>query len=287
MGKLVDAIASSAAPLVWLDSDAYASRLFASPPPWLDVTGLIGWRRKAQGLLRSDVITLPVDAVCSAWLDANVTLAQEMLLKKRNLFPLKTLLADAALRAYLDELARAMQQSFGGLPFALAVPSPRAWVGVARAAVNDPDESIEVDDDDADSAAVYVADFLRTFADCRVDALLLDETGTTQPVSAESLSPYQAALNVAGHYRWDCGVKLAGPAGGALASTGLSFAIAPVACDIATGISAGNAFWSGQLPLSLSRNGFRYADMPTTMAPEDALESLAALRAANRGINDV
>jgi len=281
MGRLVDAMASPAAPRVWLDSDAYASRLFASPPPWLDVTGLVGWRRKAQGLLRSDVITLPLEAVCSAWLEANVTLAQEMLLRQRNLFPLKTLLADSALRAHMAELARAMQQSSGGLPFALVAPSPRAWVGVAYASVHGNEEVIDVDDDDADSAAVYVADFLRTFAECHVDALLLDETSATHQVSAESLAAYQATLNVASHYRWDGGVKLAGPANGALASAGLTFAIAPAACDVATGLSAGSAFWSGQLPPPLLPNGFRYADMPATMAPEDALEILAALRAAN------
>jgi len=281
MGRLVDAIASAPTPLVWLDSDAYASRLFAAPPPWLDIAGLVGWRRKAQGLLRSDVITLPVAAICSAWLTANITLAQEMLLKRRTLFPLKTLLADSALRAHAAELTRAMQQSFAGLPFALVAPSPRAWAAMAHAAVHGPDESLDVDDDEADSAAVYVADFLRTFADCHVDALLLDESHRELPISAASLAPYQATLNVAAHYRWDGGVKLASPANGELATAGISFAIAPEACDVATGICAGRAFWSGESPLPLAANGFRYAEMPATMAPEDALENLAALRAAS------
>ena len=280
MGRLVDAIASPTTPLVWLDSDAYASRLFATLPPWLDVAGLVGWRRKAQGLLRSDVVTLPIEDVCSVWLEANITLAQEMLMKQRNLYPLKTLLADSALRAHLAGLARAIRQSFSELPLVLVTPSPRAWIGAAHAAVHATGDAIEVDDDDADSAAVYVADFLRTFADCHIDALLLDETRVTQPASSASLAPYQAVLNVAAHYRWDVGMKLAMPSSSELASAGVSFVISPEPSDVISGTSVDAFFWSGHAPSPRPSKGFRHADIPAALSPEVALERVAVLRAA-------
>jgi hypothetical protein len=213
----------------------------------------------------------------------NITLAQEMLMKQRTLFPLKTLLADSALRAHVTELAHALRQSFDELPLVLVTPSPRAWTAIAYAAVHAKGDAINVDDDDADSAAVYMADFLRTFADCHADALLLDENTETHPTFSTSLAPYQAVLNIAAHYRWDVGLKLATPSAGELASAGVSFLIAAQPGDIASGISTDAVFWSGQAPSPLPSTGFRYADIPAQIAPEMALERVAVLRAAGRG----
>jgi len=85
---------------LWVESTAYAARLLADDQvPWLDVAGVVGWQRKAQGLLRSDVVTLPVAPVCAAWLAAHPALAKAMAAKSRVGFALKTLLADAANRA--------------------------------------------------------------------------------------------------------------------------------------------------------------------------------------------
>jgi len=53
--------------LLWLDHCAYSARLLAGGrAPWLDVAACAAWLRQAQGLLRSDVLALPLAEVAAA-----------------------------------------------------------------------------------------------------------------------------------------------------------------------------------------------------------------------------
>ena len=88
------------------------------------------------------------------------------------------------------------------VPVVLSVPSPARWLAVAAAqAAEVGAEAGPPDPDRAETAAMYTADFLRTFAGLGVDGLLLDEG----PASAGELihpEAYRPVLNVADHYGW-------------------------------------------------------------------------------------
>ena len=74
----------------------------------------------------------------------------------------------------------------------------------------------------AETAAMYSADFLRTFSDSGVDGLLLDEG----PVPADELTDpeaYRPVVNVAEHYEWPVLIRTdAGLTVPAIAVDGLS-----------------------------------------------------------------
>lgn len=263
--------------LLWLDYVDYAGSLLAGGTvPWLDVAALLAWQRKAQSLLRSDVVMLPAGTVCAAWLATHEPLRAAMAAKSRTLFPLKTLLADTGLRAHLGELAEGLRASFTEVPLALVCPSPRRWVALAYAQAHGRDA--EVSEDDADSGAVLIADFLRLFGESGVDVLLLEESAETEPESAPAIACYQPVLNVAAHYRWDVGLSVAQGryAGG---DGGLAFVLAPRPIpDTTTGLIVPEDYWSAPGTPDLPQEGLRYARIPVGAQPETVLERLAQLR---------
>lgn len=263
---------------VWIEYAAYAGKLLAGgAPPWLDVDAFIAWQRKAQGLLKSDVVALSAAEVAAAWIGTHPDLAAAMAAKRRVPFPLRTLLADEGLRGHLGDLLRGLRSSFANLPLALSLPSPRRATGRAYALAHgeDPDE---VDDDAVDSAATYVADFLRAFAECGIDVLLFGESAGGAPRSAADVELYRPALNVGAHYRWDVGIRLPEPNGfGAV--PGIDFWIAPQPiAAAAVGILVGDDFWHGGSAPVPPDGGFRFTEIPAQAEPESVLERLAALR---------
>ncbi len=276
MAALTERIAASGHGL-WLDYSAYAGRLLANGAvPWLDVDAASGWMRKAQSLLKSDVVSLPVAAVAADWLRAHPELGTAMAAKRRSVYALKTLLADEGLRAHLANLARVLRGSFAGAPLVLTLPSPRLWVTQAHAQAH-AGEAAEVDADAVDSAAAYVADFLRGFADAGLDGLLLEESEASEPASSEDLQLYQAVFNVAAHYRWEVGLRL--PLGRCAAAADLGFVLAPQpAVGARLGLRVPAAFWDGAAPPPCPAGGFRFAAIPAGASPEGVLERLAVLR---------
>lgn len=266
---------------LWLDYSEYAGALLAGGSvPWLDVSELVAWQRKAQGLLQSDVLELPIGEVGNAWLQAHPALLDAMRSKNRPVFPLKTLLADAALRAHLLEIARGLRASFARLPLALVCPSPKRWaLDAYRAAFGDDGAgAADFGADETEDASAYLADFLRSFGDVGVDILLLQESVDSEPEDAAGLEAYRPVLNVAAHYRWEIG--LAAPGGryrGDAADFG--FVIAPQAANgRRSGRMVPSDFWSGAAASDCPENGFRYARVPGDAKPETVLQRLAALR---------
>lgn len=265
--------------LLWLDAVDYAGALLAGGSiPWLDTAGYLAWSRKTQSLLRADVLSLPLQRVCAAWLQAHPELREAMAAKMRAVFPLKQLLADEALRAHLVDLVRGLRAGSADSPLALECPSPRQWVTVAYAQAHGPQAEVEVGDDEADSAALLMADFLRVFADAGVDLLLLRESAQSEPDTADGLACYQSVLNVAAHYRWAAGLYApAGRYGGG--DSAMSFVIAPRAQ--AGGVAArivDAGFWDSGIAGDLPAQGLIYASVPDGMQPEQVLERLGALR---------
>lgn len=258
--------------LLWLDADAYAQRLFANGAiDWLDAAAVIAWQRKTQGLLRSDVIALDAEPVISAWLLADPTRREAMRARGGSRFALKTLLADAGLRARMVALLNGLRASFETRLLALTMPGPARWLQLACGGANGAPPPTP-DADDVEAAGMYVADFLRSFAETGVDALLL---GAGEPVaSADALTP---VLNLCRHYRWDCGWRLSVAGSGDFDDPGFGYVVAATPLDgIRTGIEVPQRFWQDGHPPDGS---FRYARVPVELQPERVLERLAALRA--------
>lgn len=280
MPGFLERLAAAGKPLLWLDDTAYAGRLLANGrTPWHDGAEYVAFRRKAQGLLRPDFVTVPVGAFASHWVAAHPDLKASMTAKKRAILPVRVLLADAGLRAHLVDTLRGLRAAFGGAPLMLALPSPRAWVSDAYALAFGAVAEVEVSGDEADSCAVYVAEFLRTFGDSGVDGLLLEERAGAEPANAGELAWYQPVINIAGHYRWDIGVRLPTAAAFSGEATGMQFVIAPKPiAGAAHGLALDDAFWDGAPAATAPIGGFRFATVPAEAVPERVLERVSVLR---------
>lgn len=264
---------------LWLDSTAYTARLLeGGQAPWLEIANFLSWQRKAQGLLRSDVIALQAEPVVDALLARQPELRSAMAAKSRALFPLKTLLAATQLREQLVEMLSGLRACFPGVPLAFVVPSPRRWIVLSYRQAFGADADVEAGADEFDSASVYVADFLRSFSEAGLDILLLDEAADTEPASPEEIEWYRPVLNVATHYRWELGLRLPLATVDPGMVEGIGFFVAPRPLAAPTGILTPDTFWAGSPASECPAGHFRTADIPAEANPELVLDRLAVLR---------
>lgn len=280
MPKILERLAAGDKPLLWLDDNAYADKLLAGgKTPWHDGAEYVAFRRKAHGLLRPDFVVIPVGRISAAWVASHPALKEAMAAKKRAIAPARTLLADEQLRTHLVEMLKGLRAAFAGAPLVLSIPSPRAWVIEAWQLAFGADAEVEVGGDEADSCSVYVAEFLRSFGESGVDGLLLREHEGAEPVSAEEIAWYQPVINIAGHYRWDLGLRLPSAEGFSGDVAGVQFVIAPkVLGGAVSGLALGSGFWNGDAAPAAPAGGFRFAQVPTDAVPEKVLERLGTLR---------
>lgn len=282
MTALMETLRTAASPLLWLDDTAYTERLLAgSRAPWLDGAEYVAFRRKAHGLLRADLRAVPLLEFMRAQVEAHPVLVGAMSARNRAVYPVRTLLADAALRAHVVETVTSLRAAFPAEPLVLAIPSPRAMVSAAwRMAFGD-DAPLEMGVDDIDSCAVYLAEFLRSFDICNVDGLLLEESSGAAPMTAETLELYQPALNVASHYRWDAGLRLPENVVFEGDASALQFVVGP--CEIPGTphvASLPEDFWAGSMPDVAHASKHLFATVPVQAVPESVLTRLAELASA-------
>ena len=135
-------------------------------------------------------------------------------------------------------------------------------------------------EDEADSCAVYLAEFLRSFGTCGIDGLLLVETAASDPADATQLGWYQPVINIALHYRWDLGLRLPESTRFSGGAESLQFLIAPWEIDGTTyGYILPAAIWSDvapEVPLSAK---LVFAAVPSDAVPEQVLSRLEQIRA--------
>jgi len=282
MGKTLTQLLTGETPPVWLDFYDYASALLAGNGgiPWFDDAAFAAFHGKAQSLLRSDVVGLPVARIAAALLDAKPDLVAAMKAKSRPAYPLRRLLEEESLRQAVTALLTPLRAAAADRPLALVIPSPRLWLALAYAAAHGAplDAETATDGDEIDGAAVYVADFLRCFADAGIDFVLLSEAENDGPANAESLSWYEPVFKTARHYRWEIG--LLDPAGKlpAADAAALDFLITPTpGTAIACGRILPAAFWAdGESALGQGR--FSYGAVPVGAVPEIVLDRIASLR---------
>ena len=173
------------------------------PVPWDSPGEVTAFFGKAQGMFRSDALLVDLGDLLAWRVGHDGLLRTAMAARSRPGYALRTLLGDEQARAVAAEAVTAVAASAGVVPVVLSVPSPARWLAVAaaQAGAGAGAEAGPPDPDRAETAAMYTADFLRTFAGLGVDGLLLDEG----PVSAGELihpEAYRPVLNVADHYGW-------------------------------------------------------------------------------------
>jgi hypothetical protein len=281
MGILLERIAASSPPMLWLDDVAYSARLLAMPSTaWFDVAALTAFRRKGASLLQSDVTVVPIGAVMEAVARADEDLLAEMRAKKRAIAPLRTLLGDGRLRSIAVDVAAALCGTLNSKPLVASIPSPRRWLSEAYAWAHG-SSTANAGPEEVDSAAVYVAEFLRGLGAVGIHALLLEERMADEPVSAKEIAWYQPVINVCKHYRWDIGLRLEDGAG-FLGDTGdMAFIIAPrPPTGTVAGVATPAAFWADASPPAVPAGGFRFTQIPADANPEHVLQRLKTLRAS-------
>jgi hypothetical protein len=196
----LDAPQSGRGRAIWFDAAGYGrARLLAGgqvqwPSP-ADLTSFFG---KLGGMFRSDAVLVDVGDVFAQRAAGDDRLRSAMAARARPGYALRTLLADEQARAAAAEAVRALAAT-AGVPLILTLPAPGRWLGSAAEQAGS--DAGPVDADRAGTAAMYVADMLRTFGGLGVDGLLLDEG----PVQASDLvhpEAYRPVLNVADHYEW-------------------------------------------------------------------------------------
>ena len=271
------AVSTNRTPL-WIDAWSYGETLLnrGERAPWNDVGQMAAFVGKLQDLVASDVLMVEVQSFYDYWLQHNPALLEAMAEKRRLGYPLRTLLADQAARTRFHEHVEALCNSSRELPVLLAMPSPRQWMAWAYCQCRGV-ESVDVSWDDAESAAMYVADYLRTFADCALSGVLLRDSAGCSPRDLSEVARYQPVVNVARHYQWHV-VLDAGDDGDATFPGGegvifLGSDIAGLSGVRVTGIGEQQDVF--QTPQSGS---YCYARIPATAVPETVLEHLENLR---------
>ena len=212
----LDAPPSGRACPTWFDAAAYgrAKLLGGGDVPWDSPAELSSFFAKIGGMFSSDAILVDVADLFAQRAAADQQLRAAMAARSRPGYALRTLLGDEQARGTAAEAVRVLAATSGSVPLVLTLPAPGRWlVAAARQAGSDPglpDPGLP-DPGQAETAAIYSADFLRLFAGTGVDGLLLHEGRVP---AGELIHPeaYRPVLNVADHYEWPVLIQTDGAA---------------------------------------------------------------------------
>jgi hypothetical protein len=281
---MADLLASLAAPpssrgrAAWFDSLAYcrAKLRAGAPVPWSLPGELIGFTGKAQGMFRSDALLVDLADLCAERIAADPELAAAMGARGRAGYALRTLLADDPTRAAAVDAVGAMSGTGDATPVVLSMPSPARWLTISAEQAGQP--AGPPDADRADTAAMYIADFLRVFGTAGIDGLLLDE-GPTAPADLVPADAYRPVLNVAEHYGWATLVctraATAWPSGAVSGITAWIGSGPPQHVGAPWGWFAGDDFWAGADPDGAP--DLVFAAVPEQADPESVMARVRAL----------
>jgi hypothetical protein len=276
-------LASLAAPpsgrerAIWFDAADYgrAKLLAGAVVPWDSPAELASFVAKLQGMFRSDAILADVGEVFAQRAAGDPQLRTAMAARTRPGYALRTLLADEQARRVAAEAVRALAATAGGVPLVLAVPAPARWLSAAaRQAGSDPGPA---DSGRAETAAMYVADMLRTFGSLEVDGLLLDE-GSAHGGDLIHPEAYRSVLNVADHYGWPALIRADAAAWPHGSIPGITAWLGSAAADGTAGrwgVVAGAGFWDGDDPAPDAE--LALVPVPAQADPEAVMKRVRAL----------
>jgi hypothetical protein len=274
----LDAPPSGRARPVWFDAAAYgrAKLLGGGDVPWDSPAELSSFFAKLGGMFRSDAILVDIADLFAQRAAADQQLRAAMAARSRPGYALRTLLGDEQARGTAAEAVRVLAATSGSVPLVLTVPAPGRWlVAAARQAGSDP---VPPDTGQAETAAIYSADFLRLFAGIGVDGLLLDEGRVT---AGELIHPeaYRPVLNVADHYEWSVLIQTdavpAWPHGPVPDVAAWLGSAAPGKPAGRWGLVAGADFWDGVGPPAGA--DLVLAAVPAEADPEAVMKQVRAL----------
>lgn len=282
-GKLTEVLADPAG-AVWLDSWDYCRRLFLDGRAleWGNSAEVDGFVRKSESLLKPSVTCVPIGEFLRHAVQSIPGLQNAMGEKSRSGYALKTLLRDETLRARINGALKITAQAVPTKPLAVSVPGPRSLIAWAyEVAHGTPLADVTLDH--ADSASVYLSDFLTSLAGADLSGILVEEDCAVESDWVEKRTIYTPMSNVAKHRRWALGVRLPFSPQSAGSVAGFDFVISgakaknegPVAGEW---LDAG--FWNGGTP-EISA-GFNYSVIPADAVPEKVLERRRSLEAQGR-----
>ncbi|OUS09018.1 hypothetical protein A9Q81_00260 [Gammaproteobacteria bacterium 42_54_T18] len=282
---------------VWVDAWDYGNRLLnkgdlneAQPLPWHDIAAIISHIKQLQSLVNSDVVTLEVGDFYTAWLHTHPTLLGAMGDKRRLGYALRTMLAEQGAREQLKDIIDALCESYRDKPVVLAIPSPKQWIASAYCAAKGV-STVDISWDDAESASMYVADFLRSFSECAISGLLIRDKIDQGPASDAEVSRYQPILNIAKHYHWQSILDGCPQNYAPNSDTGISFSLregrlSELSINALTALKLSAQDWS-QCPSSVEQgNACFYVCVPVNAIPETVSEKLTQLRTVQEAIHN-
>jgi hypothetical protein len=263
---------------IWFDAADYGrTRLLAGQEvPWHSPAELTAFFGKTQGMFRSDAILMDLGGLFAQRAAGDEQLRAAMGARARPGYALRTLLGDEEARGTAAEAVRALAATSGGVPLVLVVPAPSRWFTTAAAHVQ-PDAG-PPDAGWTETAAMYVADMLRTFASLGVDGVVVDEGPVSGP---ELIHPdlYRSVINVADHYEWPVLIRTeaapAWPCGSIDGVAAWLGSAAPREPSGRWGVVAGTGFWTGADPPAAAE--FVLAAVPAEADPEAVMTRVRAV----------
>lgn len=262
--SIIDQPPSGRTHAVLLDSHDYAQAVLlqGKAVPWHEPMAYSNFFGQAQALLKSDVALLSLDRLYAHHLEANSALQLAMGAKSRTGYALRTLLADTALLSSVKEFATTFSQTQRA-PIVLHIPSPMQWLARTHHFSGTTDVSV-LDADNGENASMYVADWLRNFADLPIAGVLLDDRKLpgavdTVPVPLETYSPI---ANATEHYQWTLALRT---------TSGIDVHGASV-----SGAIISPDFWL-QDGFALPDGDFLLGEIPTRAVPEDVIARILTL----------
>lgn len=192
---------------IWINFISYADRLFSGGRNdlWSNPDTFISVYSQGQGLIRSDVLGIPIVEVYGHFLKRDKEIYKAWVGRKPT-YALKKLLALEEPKNYVKEVLSGLQNLYQeSLPVALVLPSPETWVHMIHEKVN-PGEELDMTDRLVEAASMYLAELLRSFSTYGLSAIVIKEESS----SMQRISLYEPLINVSRHYKWVVGLELPG-----------------------------------------------------------------------------
>ncbi|ANE81715.1 hypothetical protein A7U43_22685 [Mycobacterium adipatum] len=242
-----------------IDDAEYSTTVIrqGSPIPWTDTTMATTHFDQVRALLNPDALWVDMGRLFLAHTDSRPDLVTAMGARTRVGYPLRTLLTDsdvlAASREMMETVAKTARRQL-----LLHVPSPASWLATAHEIAGNP--LSEVDADRADSASMYIAEWLGQLGSLPVALVLLDARNASL---AETLADYTAVTNVSSHFGWTPAMW--------------QDERIDTAQDHASIGLIGAGFWTGDTDAPVPDADVLVTTIPASASPERVLDQLAKL----------
>ncbi|MEH1017311.1 hypothetical protein V6U90_30000 [Micromonospora sp. CPCC 206060] len=252
-----------------IDHDAYATAVLrqGGEIPWGNLAALTGHVAQVHALLDPDAVFIDTGSFYDAYLAATPDLVSAMGKRSRTGYSLRTLLGDEFAVGRLVSTMRTLADSTRRR-VVLSVPSPARWL--MRAHDRAGTSLGEVGEDHADSASMYLAEWLGRLGSPPLGLVLLDararcgDSATLE--SPERLGDYSSLTNVAGHFDWTLAMRFDSSI--------------EVAGDAARATVLPEAFWHGEDETPPDGARFVLTTIPADALPETVLMRRALLKEA-------